>query len=99
MTSESTFGPRLSALTFGHHVKSCKVFRCERLLRALRRCLNSATLRLPLHAFLLKEYIFNIKKDLKHNESRRGEQNACVFCMTDCISTAAVVPYVSAGSF
>lgn len=47
----------------------------------------------PLHVYII------YRKDLKHNESCRGEQNACVFCMADCISTAAVVLYISAGSF
>lgn len=47
----------------------------------------------PLHVYII------YRKDLKHNESCRGEQNGCVFCMADCISTAAVVLYISAGSF
>lgn len=55
----------------------------------------------PLHSCLLKKknvYII-YSKDLKHNEFCRGEQSACVFHMADCISTASVLLYISAGSF
>lgn len=60
--AESTFTPCLTALTFVHHVKSCKVLGGKTLLRALLRCLTPQT---PLPLFLFSPHTLLFWKDVR----------------------------------